>query len=181
MSVVPRRWLNLTTHSLNGICYNTALVTATKITICWTDIDMLTSLISRGNLQWLQKKHLRWWLFNCILIYTSAISTHCGLVAPYGARPMFHKSQNASEKYPTMHHFVAEMCTHVHISVTKYCIVGYGTDAFWDLWDGSNRSGSTLNEVMACHLFSAKPLHEPSPTYCHLNTETNFSEIWIKT
>ena len=25
----------------------------------------------------------------------------------------------------------------VHISVTKWYIVGYGTDAFWDLWDGS--------------------------------------------
>ena len=35
-----------------------------------------------------------------------------------------------------MHHFVTEMCTHVHISATKCCIVGYGTDAFWDLWDG---------------------------------------------
>ena len=48
-----------------------------------------------------------------------------------------HKSQNASVPYPTMHHFVAEMCTCVHISVTKWCIVGYGTDAFWDLWDGA--------------------------------------------
>ena len=38
---------------------------------------------------------------------------------------------------PTMHHFVTEMCTRVHISVTKWCILGYGTDAFWDLWDGS--------------------------------------------
>ena len=25
---------------------------------------------------------------------------------------------------------------HVHISATKCCIVGYGTDAFWDFWDG---------------------------------------------
>ena len=25
-----------------------------------------------------------------------------------------------------MHHFVTEMCTHVHISVTKWCILGYG-------------------------------------------------------
>ena len=49
----------------------------------------------------------------------------------------FHKSQNASDKYHTMHHFVTEMCTHVHISVTKCCIMGYGRDAFWDLWDGS--------------------------------------------
>ena len=34
------------------------------------------------------------------------------------------KFHNASDKYPTMHHFVTEMCTHVHISVTKWCIVG---------------------------------------------------------
>ena len=40
-----------------------------------------------------------------------------------------------------MHHFVTEKCTHVHISVTKWCIVGYGTDAFWNLWDGSMGSG----------------------------------------
>ena len=40
------------------------------------------------------------------------------------------KSHNASDKYPTMHHFATEMCTQVHISVTKCCIVGYGTDAF---------------------------------------------------
>ena len=48
-----------------------------------------------------------------------------------------HKSHNASEKYPTMHLFVTEMCTRVHISVTKWCIVGYGTGALWDLRDGS--------------------------------------------
>ena len=48
-----------------------------------------------------------------------------------------HKSHHASHRYPIMHHFVTEMCLHVHISVTKCCIVGYGTDAFWDLWHGS--------------------------------------------
>ena len=31
----------------------------------------------------------------------------------------FHKSHNASDKYLTLHHFVTEMCTHVHISVTN--------------------------------------------------------------
>ena len=45
-----------------------------------------------------------------------------------------HKSYNASEKCPTMHRFVTEMCTHVHISVTKWCIVGYTTGALWDLY-----------------------------------------------
>ena len=34
-----------------------------------------------------------------------------------------------------MHHFVTEMCTCVHISVTKWYIVGYLSDALWDLWD----------------------------------------------
>ena len=48
-----------------------------------------------------------------------------------------HKSQNASLPYPIMQHFVTEMCTCVHISVTKWCIVGYLSDAFWDLWNGS--------------------------------------------
>ena len=48
-----------------------------------------------------------------------------------------HKSHNASDEYPMMHHFVTEMCIHMHISATKWCIVGYGTDALWDLWYGS--------------------------------------------
>ena len=30
--------------------------------------------------------------------------------------------------------FVMEMCTYVLISVTKWCIVGYGTGALWDLY-----------------------------------------------
>ena len=32
-----------------------------------------------------------------------------------------HKVHNASDKYLTMRNFVTEMCTHVHISVTKWC------------------------------------------------------------
>ena len=40
-----------------------------------------------------------------------------------------HKSHNALDKHPTIHHFVTEMCTHVHISVTKRCIV-YDTSVF---------------------------------------------------
>ena len=36
-----------------------------------------------------------------------------------------------------MHYFVTEMCTCVHISVTKWCIVGYFSDVLWNLWNGS--------------------------------------------
>ena len=50
-----------------------------------------------------------------------------------------HKSHNSSDKYPTMHCFVTEMGVYVHISVTKWCIVGYGTSVLWDMWDRSNR------------------------------------------
>ena len=32
-----------------------------------------------------------------------------------------------------MHHCVTEMCTHVHISVSKRCIVGYGNVVMWHL------------------------------------------------
>ena len=31
-----------------------------------------------------------------------------------------------------MHHFESEICTCVHISVTKWCTVGYGIGALWD-------------------------------------------------
>ena len=46
------------------------------------------------------------------------------------------KSHNASDKYPTIQNLVTEMCN-VHISVTKWCIVGYLPHALWDLWEGS--------------------------------------------
>ena len=47
------------------------------------------------------------------------------------------KSYNAPILHTTMHGFVTEMCACVHISVTKWCIVGYLSDALWDFWDGS--------------------------------------------
>ena len=36
-----------------------------------------------------------------------------------------HKSQNELALYLTVQHFVTEMCTHVPISVTRWCIMGY--------------------------------------------------------
>ena len=36
-----------------------------------------------------------------------------------------------------MHHFVTAMCTHVHIAVTKWCLVGCGTGALWNLCNRS--------------------------------------------
>ena len=39
--------------------------------------------------------------------------------------------------YLIMHHFVTETCTCVHISATKWCIMGYSSNALWYLWGGS--------------------------------------------
>ena len=44
---------------------------------------------------------------------------------------------NAPVPYATMQHFVTEMYTRAHISVTKCCIVGYLCNELWDLWDVS--------------------------------------------
>ena len=50
---------------------------------------------------------------------------------------LLHTFYNAPIRYLTLHHFVTQMCACVHISVTKWSIVGYFSNAFWDLWDGS--------------------------------------------
>ena len=43
------------------------------------------------------------------------------------------------------------------------------------------RHWSALVQVMACRLVGAKPLPEPTLTYCQLTLGTNCSEIWIET
>ena len=50
-----------------------------------------------------------------------------------GARDPSHKSYDSLVKYLTMHHFITEMCIHVHIYATKWCIVGNGISALWDV------------------------------------------------
>ena len=71
-------------------------------------------------------------------------------------------SHNALVTYPKMHrpHFETEMCTHVHISVTKWCIVGYVTSALWNL----------------CNRSIAEPVIEFGDRF---NIKTIFPGIWI--
>ena len=40
---------------------------------------------------------------------------------------------NASDRYPIMYHLVTETWTCVHVSVTQWCIVGYGRDALCEM------------------------------------------------
>ena len=74
---------------------------------------------------------------SCIILYTCPVNIMIANdIATHGIDPSY-KTHNASDKYPTRYHFVTEVCTRVHISVTKWCIVRYGTGAMWDLWAGS--------------------------------------------
>ena len=84
-------------------------------------------------------------LFPCVMLYRIL----CCDIACYKEDPLYPIgklpipqitiliSHNAPVPYPTMHNFVAATLTCVHISVTKSRIVGYLSDALWDLWDGS--------------------------------------------
>ena len=75
---------------------------------------------------------------------------------------LLHESHNALVPYPTMHHFVTEICTCVHISVTKWSVVGHLSNALWDLWDGSIFGGHFhslvyKSEVSSVDLSNGKP------------------------
>ena len=50
-----------------------------------------------------------------------------------------HRSHNAPTPHPTMHHSATEICTDVHISITKCRIAGHPPNAPWDPQDGSIR------------------------------------------
>ena len=81
-------------------------------------------------------------------------STEYHRLPPNHAIDPSHKSHYASDNYLTMHHFVTEMSTHVQISVTKWCIVGYGTGALWDM---CNRSiADAYSDINRLHEFQKR-------------------------
>ena len=75
-----------------------------------------------------------------------------------------------------MHHFVTEMCTCVHISDTKWCIVGYLSFASWDLWDGSTNEALSHwechNDPPDLHTNQLPPYlnHQQLQNYPHLTS-----------
>ena len=71
--------------------------------------------------------------FSCLFITFSPVTIT--------AIDLLHKTPQCTS-LPTMLHFETEICTCVHISVTKWYIVGYWSDALWDMWDGSISSDS---------------------------------------
>ena len=87
------------------------------------------------------KTHYAWQLYykqyvwnrNAMPWYMPMVFITKGICKAWRSNRPSQKSHDTSDKYPTMHDFVTEMCTHVHICVTKWCIVGYGTGALWVL------------------------------------------------
>ena len=63
-------------------------------------------------------------LYNRAIFLTKPVGQRYG-VSFYELIDQSHKSHNTLDKNPIMHHFITEMCTHVHISARKWCIVGY--------------------------------------------------------
>ena len=122
--------------------------------------------ITRG--QWVNSAGSRWRLnsLHCWPLMVSYdvffVSSKTKTCATFAKDPS-HKSHDASCRNPMMHHFVTEICTHMHIAVTKWCIVGYGTSALWDL---CNRS-ITMLHVILCFL-----------TCLVVNIAVNKTDIW---
>ena len=48
--------------------------------------------------------------------------------------PLWRQSNDAPVPYSKMCHYVTEICTCVHISITKWRIIGHLPKALWDLW-----------------------------------------------
>ena len=87
-------------------------------------------------------EYIRMYTYIDIVVYQIFLSiTSIILVVDRNGPPLivdpFQNFHNAIDKYLTMHHFATETYTHLHISVTKRCIEGYGTSRLWDLCNWS--------------------------------------------
>ena len=77
---------------------------------------------------------------------------------------LLHKSHNSPFSHPTINHFVTEMYTRVHISVSKWCIVGYFTDRGFARWP--NKFPQYLWDVITCPCIDTCSWHRSSYVLC---------------
>ena len=77
-----------------------------------------------------------------------------------------HKCHSALHRCPTMHRIVKEMCTCVHISVTKWCILGHGSGASQDLCNRSIKSNDADNYVGFQAVFQRGGFQLSAPLLC---------------
>ena len=111
-------------HSVSSSCYLGSAGCSLVASLLWWE-DILFPIYSWAEKR--KKYHMIYMLPLCNSFGQGVIiSGNHSSPENHGKSPS-HKSHNASNKHHTMHHFVTEMCIHGHISVTKWCIVGYGT------------------------------------------------------
>ena len=67
------------------------------------------------------------YILQCTKRNRHTVHALCFVVVSCRPVDLSYTSLNASDIHPIMHHFITKMCTRVYISVTKWCIVGYGT------------------------------------------------------
>ena len=131
------------------------------------------------------------WILSCFsrcsgvsnrILYRTALWWHLSVssgimpfLVPRPTTDLLHKSHNAPVPYPTTYHFVqfiTDLCTPVHISVTKCCIVRYLSNVLWDLWDWSviwtmqDMQDFAFLQIFSSTLLISKPLFVVSPPIC---------------
>ena len=84
-------------------------------------------------------------------MYIPATNNNTGIITPHGdvsSKPLaslWNRDMNNINRLvakipqytsgkPTLYHFVTDICTHVQISVTKWCNIGYLSKALCDFW-----------------------------------------------
>ena len=145
-----KRWnyLHRTTLNYNGTCHRTGVGCAWMQCFLCSYEQLVTKIICLclfllvNRFQLSLEGSWRVGHVTLVAIVGTLYSDHRHILDP--AR----KINNASDKYPTMHHFVTEICTRVHIYVTKRCIVGHDTSA-WDLWNTILKKGCRQKYPMA--------------------------------
>ena len=88
------------------------------------EVAVFWLIVIRGSERWVLTRSV----LPPLLLVASSIMKGCWINGSWLALAqvlgLLHKYHNTPVPYRTMHHFVKEMCTCVHISVTKWCIVG---------------------------------------------------------
>ena len=115
------------------------------------------------------------WLYHAFLVDSRSVPHNSqGCFCGSKAIDPFHKSHKKPIPYPTVHHFVAEMYTLVHISATKWRIVGYQCAICWiDLlrrYPWSILGGCGSNQLV--------PNHDKTWTVCIIR---GMYSIWVGT
>ena len=84
--------------------------------------------------------------------------------------------------------FVTEICTHVHISATTWCIVEYATGALWDLCNRSILLDAVLRCSTQCDnqsLLKKRKRHENNKVYSRqiytIHTYQTIQTTWYHT